>query len=104
MLMMVPILFTSIKSDTHYRVTRRNGKKPLVDLYFGMFHHPAMAVGSYSVGPPAAEIVRNKSTGGFFTILTGHPLRTQNTGNTLLKIVQEETENAQLFLTLSSNT
>ena len=30
-----------------------------------MFRHPASAVGSYSSGPPAAETVGTKSTGGF---------------------------------------
>ena len=30
-----------------------------------MFRHPAWAVGSYSSGPPAANTVRTKSTGGF---------------------------------------
>ena len=30
-----------------------------------MFRHPAWAVGSYSSGPPAANTVGTKSTGGF---------------------------------------
>ena len=30
-----------------------------------MFRHPAWAVGSYSSGPPAANAVGTKSTGGF---------------------------------------
>ena len=34
-------------------------------LGFGMFRHPAWAVGSYSSGPAAASAVRTKSTGGF---------------------------------------
>ena len=34
-------------------------------LRFEMFRHPAWAVGSYSSGPPAAETVGTKSTGGF---------------------------------------
>ena len=33
---------------------------------FGIFHHPAWAVGSYRSGPPAAGTVRSKSTGGFY--------------------------------------
>ena len=35
-------------------------------LRFGMFRHPAQAVGSYSSGPPAAGTVGTKSTGGFY--------------------------------------
>ena len=31
---------------------------------FGVFHHPAWAVGSYSSSPPAAPTVGTKSTGG----------------------------------------
>ena len=31
-----------------------------------MFHHPALAAGSYSSGPPAVRTVGTKSTGGFY--------------------------------------
>ena len=32
---------------------------------FGMFSHPAWAVGNYNSGPAAAESAGTKSTGGF---------------------------------------
>ena len=31
-----------------------------------MFHHPALAIGSYSIGPAAAGTIRTKSTGGVY--------------------------------------
>ena len=58
---------SEVSQNLHLNCTGRHKRmvKTSCWLKFAIFRHPALAVGSYSSGPPAARTIRTKSTGSF---------------------------------------